>query len=122
MLRNGDGHLKNFGVLYPSPFGEVTLAPVYDLVTTTACIKKDIPALSIAGTKKWWPRKVLERFAVSHLSLPVGTIAGTFDRMAEAVNKTREGIPAYVAEHPEFREIGERMSVEWNEGVKGLVG
>ncbi len=33
MLRNGDGHLKNFGVLYDEL--RVWLAPVYDLVTTT---------------------------------------------------------------------------------------
>ena len=122
MLRNGDGHLKNFGVLYPSPLGEVTLAPAYDLVTTTAYIQKDVPALSIAGTKKWWPRKVLERFAVSHLSLPIGTISDTFDRMAEAIRETRERISAHMAETPEFRDIGQRMLTEWNEGVKGLAG
>jgi len=33
MLRNGDGHLKNFGLLYDE--GKVWLAPVYDVVTTT---------------------------------------------------------------------------------------
>ncbi len=33
MVRNGDGHLKNFGVLYRSA-REVRLAPLYDVVTT----------------------------------------------------------------------------------------
>jgi len=33
LLRNGDGHLKNFGVLYDHQ--TVWLAPVYDVVTTT---------------------------------------------------------------------------------------
>lgn len=33
LLRNGDGHLKNFGVLYDT--AKVWLAPVYDVVTTT---------------------------------------------------------------------------------------
>lgn len=33
LLRNGDGHLKNFGVLYDHE--TVWLAPVYDVVTTT---------------------------------------------------------------------------------------
>ena len=28
ILRNGNAHLKNFGVLYPSPLGPVSLAPV----------------------------------------------------------------------------------------------
>jgi len=121
MLRNGDAHLKNFGVLYTSPLNAVTLAPVYDIVTTTAYIKKDVPALTLAGTKKWWPRKILERFAVAHLSLPAGTVSATFNRLAEAVTETRGIIPGYMAEHPEHREIGELMMAEWNEGVNGLV-
>ena len=122
MLRNGDGHLKNFGVLYTSPLGAVRLAPVYDLVTTTAYIKKDVPALSLEGTKKWWPRKVLERFAVAHLSLPIATVSSTFNRMAEAITETRGRISLYLTDHPEFREVGERMLAEWKVGVTGLSG
>ena len=122
MVRNGDAHLKNFGVLYSSPLGKVTLAPVYDVVTTTAYIRKDVPALSLAGTKKWWPRKVLERFALSHLSLPIGTVSETFDRIAEAVMETGKSIPKYMAEHPEFREIGGIMMAEWEGGVSGVSG
>ena len=34
MVRNGDGHLKNFGVLYHSA-RDVRLSPLYDVVTTT---------------------------------------------------------------------------------------
>ena len=34
MVRNGDGHLKNFGVLYHSA-ADVRLAPMFDVVTTT---------------------------------------------------------------------------------------
>lgn len=120
MVRNGDAHLKNLGVLYASPLDAVTLAPVYDVVTTTAYIRKDVPALSLAGTKKWWSRKMLERFAVSHLSLPAAMASATFSRLAEAVMETRAMIPGYIAEHPDFREIGERMMAEWDKGVKGL--
>jgi len=121
MLRNGDAHLKNFGVLYDTPLGTVGLAPVYDIVTTAAYIRNDVPALSLAGTKKWWPRKLLERFAITHLSLTAGTVAAVFSRMAEAVTETRKLIPGYIAEHPEFRETGERMMAAWDEGIKGLI-
>ncbi|BDT68497.1 hypothetical protein os1_26800 [Comamonadaceae bacterium OS-1] len=34
MVRNGDGHLKNFGVLY-SGIGDVRLAPMFDVVSTS---------------------------------------------------------------------------------------
>ena len=120
MVRNGDAHLKNFGVLYAKPGSSVELAPVYDVVTTTAYIINDVPALTLAGTKKWWPRKVLERFAVTHLLLPVKKISDTFTRASEAVMETRATIPAYISDHPEFREIGERMMGQWEQGVKEL--
>jgi serine/threonine-protein kinase HipA len=122
MVRNGDAHLKNFGVLYDSPGQTVTFAPVYDVVTTTAYVTNDVPALSLAGTKKWWPRKVLEQFAVTHLSMPVRAIRHVFDRVAEAVIETGRMIPGYVAEHPEFREIGGAMMAQWDRGLKHLVG
>ncbi len=120
MVRNGDAHLKNFGVLYPAPRSAVQLAPVYDVVTTTVYISKDVPALTIDGTKKWWPRKVLERFAVARLSLPVKKISDTFDGTAQAIMETRKMIPGYISEHPEFRKTGERMMAEWEVGVKEL--
>ena len=121
MLRNGDAHLKNFGVLYDEPTGSVELAPVYDLVTTTAYIRNDVPALTLGGTKKWWPHQFLERFAVVNLSLPKATVRTIFDRMAQAVTETRSLIPVFISEHPEFRDIGERMMTAWNEGLNGLV-
>jgi serine/threonine-protein kinase HipA len=120
MLRNGDAHLKNFGVLYPSPAGPVSLAPVYDIVTTTAYLRNDIPALTLEGTKKWWPRRTLERFAQHHLSLPVGTIREIFRRMADAVADTRPLLAQYIADHPDFREIGETMQTAWDQGVAGI--
>lgn len=121
MIRNGDAHLKNFGVLYEQPGQPVRLAPVYDMVTTVAYIPKDVPALSLTGTKKWWPRKVMEKFAVSHLALPVGKIGQIFDEVADGVNDTQVMLSAYVEEHPEFHDVGSRMLAAWNEGVKATL-
>jgi len=121
MVRNGDAHLKNFGVLYPSPEGPVTMAPVYDVVTTTAYVRNDVPALTLEGTKKWWPRRVLERFALAHLSLPVGRVREIIQRMADAVTDTRSLIVEHAAGHPEFRVVGEAMLTAWNDGVAEMV-
>jgi len=118
MVRNGDGHLKNFGVLYDTPRSEVRLAPVYDVVTTTAYIKNDLPALTLAGTKKWWPRQLLASFAAAHLYLPPATIAAVFERVAEAVMETSGSLARYIAEHPEFSEVGKGMQAAWDEGAK----
>ena len=120
MLRNGDAHLKNFGVLNPSPAGPVSLAPVYDVVTTTVYLRNDVPALSLEGTKKWWPRRTLERFAQSHLSLPAGTIREIFLRTADAVAGARRLMVSHIADHPEFREVGEAMLTAWDQGAAGL--
>jgi serine/threonine-protein kinase HipA len=121
MVRNGDAHLKNFGVLYDRPGAPVRLAPVYDVVTTAAYIPQDIPALSLAGTKKWWPRNMLEKFAVVHLALPVGKIREIIEQVAEAVTDTRGMLLAYSQDHPEFRTVGDRMLAAWNCGVSDLI-
>lgn len=117
MVRNGDAHLKNFGVLYDHPGAPVRLAPVYDLVTTTAYIPKDVPALSLAGTKKWWSRKMLEKFAVAHLALPVGKVGRILEEIAESVTDTRRELLAYKDDHPDFHEVGGRMVAAWDAGV-----
>ncbi len=117
MVRNGDAHLKNFGVLYRYPEGSVTLAPVYDIVTTTAYLQKDVPALHLAGTKKWWPRKILERFALQSLSLPAKHATQIIDRVAGAVIEAARLIPPYIRENPEFEAIGNRMLSIWQDGV-----
>ncbi len=120
MVRNGDAHLKNFGVLYDRPGGLVRLAPVYDVVTTAAYLPQDIPALSLAGTKKWWPRKMLEKFAVAHLALPIGKVGQIFEEAADAVTDTRRLVTGYVGDHPEFSAVGARMLAVWDSGVDNL--
>lgn len=117
VVRNGDAHLKNFGVLYQAPRTEVRLAPLYDVVTTAAYLEKDVPALSLAGTKKWWSRKVLEQFGVTHLSLSSGSIRIAFERIADSVAETRKEILSYISDHPEFRKTGESMIRLWESGV-----
>ena len=120
MVQNGDAHLKNFGVIYRHPEGPVSLAPVYDIVTTTAYLHNDAPALHLAGTKKWWPRKTLEKFALQALSLSPGTSGRIIDRVAEAVTEAARLIPPYIKEHPEFKAVGDRMQSIWEMGVRAF--
>lgn len=121
MLRNGDAHLKNFGVLYADPTeGETKLAPVYDIVTTTAYIGKDVPALTIGGTKKWWDRKMLEKFGVAHCGLSVSRIAGIISKSGDAVLKIKPELKRYIKDRPEFSSVGGSMLKAWDAGVKSL--
>ena len=92
----------------------------YDVVTTTPYLRNDVPALTLEGTKKWWPRRTLERFAQSHLSLPAGTIREVFLRTADAVADTRPLLARHMADHPDFRNVGEAMQTAWDQGVADI--
>jgi serine/threonine-protein kinase HipA len=60
-LRNGDAHLKNFGIVYDDVQGEARLAPVYDLVTTSVYLPKDSLALTLNGSTRWPTAKELRK-------------------------------------------------------------
>ncbi len=120
MVRNGDAHLKNFGILYPKTDAPAAISPVYDIVTTTAYIRKDTPALTIEGRKIWWPPKILEKFAQSSLGMPIKEVRQIMEQVADAVMETRQDLASYIGDHPEFEEIGGRMMNIWMEGVQGF--
>ena len=63
LVKNGDAHLKNFGLIYED-IDNIRLAPAYDIVCTTLYIKNDIPALHMLGSKKWWDKKYMIRFGI----------------------------------------------------------
>jgi serine/threonine-protein kinase HipA len=60
-LRNGDAHLKNFGMVYEDVLGAARLAPVYDLVTTAVYLPNDRMALTLNGNTQWPERRALQR-------------------------------------------------------------
>ena len=71
VLRNGDAHLKNFGLLYTDPTtDDVRLAPAYDLVTTTTYLSADKLALKLGGSKAWPTRTELAAFGAKSCALP----------------------------------------------------
>ena len=119
-VRNGDAHLKNFGVLYDNAKGPIRLAPIYDVVTTTAYLKNDVPALTIEGRKIWWSRKTLEKFAVVHLSITSAKAREIIERVVDAVDATRAEAQRYMADHPGFAPVGKAMLAAWHAGLNGL--
>lgn len=79
VIRNGDAHLKNFGILYGDPGTaerDARLAPVYDLVCSTVYLPKDVLALSLRGSRAWPDARTLERFGkeACHVKNPGATI------------------------------------------------
>ena len=113
-VRNGDAHLKNYGVLYENPTaGDIRLAPIYDIVTTVAYLPRDIPALSLGGAKKWWDVRALQKFGVAHCGLSQSSIKEIFDKVADAVSETTAGIRRYASDCPAFRETADKMLSAW---------
>ncbi|MFZ4535087.1 type II toxin-antitoxin system HipA family toxin [Propionivibrio sp.] len=67
LLRNGDAHLKNFGLLYTDPTtNDVRLSPIYDIVNTTVYIPNDPLALKLNGSKFWTATQDLIEFGKIH--------------------------------------------------------
>jgi serine/threonine-protein kinase HipA len=101
MVRNGDAHLKNFGLLYRSP-EEVWLAPMFDVVTTSIYtytqyaggpeLEDRTLALKLfAGkhhTKAYPTKEELENFG--HRVCGVTQPARTLERIAQAMHSTMD--------------------------------
>ena len=116
-LRNGDAHLKNFGIIYDDVLGEARLAPVYDLVTTAVYLANDSMALTLNGSTRWPAAKELQQLGETRAGCTPALVKETLERIAEAIGNTAVEVRAYMKEHPEFAEVGERMLREWENGV-----
>jgi serine/threonine-protein kinase HipA len=116
-LHNSDAHLKNFGIVYDDVQGEARLAPVYDLVTTSVYLPKDSMALTLNGTTKWASAKELQRLGETRLGAAPARIREILERIDAAIAATATEIQAYIKEHAEFTEIGNRMLQQWEQGV-----
>ena len=122
MLRNGDGHLKNYGVCYDDT--RVWLAPVYDVVTTTLYTydRGGVPAVDHTMALKFRRGDRNDRHYPTRAELVVfGTEvcgvadpADSIERMADAMEATlttaeQDGrIPA---------DIREQMSKAWRDSI-----
>jgi serine/threonine-protein kinase HipA len=116
-LRNGDAHLKNFGIVYDDVLGEARLAPVYDLVTTAVYIEKDSMALTLNGSTGWPTVKELRKLGETRVGLPPAKIRQILERIDDAIRETAKPVRSYAKKHPEFADIGKRMLREWQNGA-----
>ncbi|MGA8161212.1 MAG: type II toxin-antitoxin system HipA family toxin [Acidobacteriaceae bacterium] len=116
-LRNGDAHLKNFGIVYDDVEGEARLAPVYDLVTTSVYLPGDSMALTLNGSTRWPPTKELQRLGETRLGASPYRVRAILERTAEALATTSTDVLDYAKRHPDFAQIGHRMLQEWGKGV-----
>jgi serine/threonine-protein kinase HipA len=116
LVKNGDGHLKNFGLIYSS-IDDIKLAPAYDVVSTILYIKNDIPALHLLGSKRWWGREFLIKFGVLSCDLTQKEARDYFDECLNSLTTVKEEIKKrlLVEKEKNKREILTKMIKTWEE-------
>jgi serine/threonine-protein kinase HipA len=93
IVGNGDAHLKNFGLLYTDPTQrDSRLAPVYDIVNTTAYIPEDSLALELAGNKSFFAARqsILDFAATCDIEEPRERIRRLLAAVETVMNKNTE--------------------------------
>lgn len=122
-LRNGDAHLKNFGIVYDDVLGEARLAPVYDLVTTSIYLSQESMALTLNGTTQWPNARVLRRLGETRMQGTPAKVRQIMEKISDALSQTAVDLRMYIKDHPAFAEVGERMLREWEKGrAHSLIG
>jgi len=119
-IRNGDAHLKNFGVVYDDVQRAAHLAPAYDLVTTTAYIPKDRMALTLNGSTEWPSGKDLIRFAEARSLASPRQLKAILEQTCDALSETSSLIEASKKSVPDFHEIGGGILSEWKRGIAAI--
>lgn len=114
LLKNGDAHLKNFGLLYDSEFKTIEYAPAYDIVTTVAYIYRDKPALMMFGKKVWWGKNELVNFGVKHCFFTKSEAIKLYEECQEALQSSIEELREAIEKDEKFRPIGLKMLDIWS--------
>lgn len=116
LIRNGDAHLKNNGVIYEhlknyqlgqQPEAERKLAPIFDIVSTVPYIPNDTMALSLTGSKRWPKWKVLQQFAKQHCGLNSKTTTQAVDEVLAASEQTTALLDELTRKHKAFEPIAD---------------
>ena len=116
-LRNGDAHLKNFGVVYEAPDHPVGCAPAYDIVTTQVYLPRDVMALTLDGRKSWPSAKVMLQFAQRHCGLSGAQAREILSEVADAVADVGAGMLVEAGMRGGFGPIAQAMRQVWDQGV-----
>lgn len=119
-LRNGDAHLKNFGILYEDDYTDAVMAPIFDVVCTSVYIQKDIPALKMSDGKLWFKEKTYRNFAKNTCRLKTSEIDEIILKCSEAVHRAASDLDVYVKENQEISTFANKLKKEWTKGLVSL--
>ena len=120
-LRNADCHTKNIALLYTAR-DNITLAPVYDMLTTTVYddYAKNPPSMPVDGRSSWMPGKALERFVQTRCGVMPAQTKERVERICEAIVRVTPQVVEAAGRYPAFHEPGTRMLHAWTAGMNSL--
>ncbi|WP_198304726.1 type II toxin-antitoxin system HipA family toxin [Arcobacter vandammei] len=113
LLKNGDAHLKNFGVLYNDDFSQIHFAPAYDVVNTLVYFPKDRPALTMFGKKIWFGKKELVRFGIQNCYLKESEANEIYEICIKTLKNSILELENYLKTNEEFENIGRKILEIW---------
>ena len=117
LLKNGDAHLKNFGLLFDDDFKNIFYSPVYDVVNTVVYIHKDKPALMLEGKKIWWSKDTLIKFGQTSCLLTSSEAKYFYQECFEALEWIIGELEEYLLKNPDFK-IGKMMLDSWKQSLQ----
>lgn len=117
LLKNGDAHLKNFGLLFDDDFKNIFYSPVYDVVNTVVYIHKDKPALMLDGKKIWHSKDTLIKFGQKSCLLSQSEANKYYKECYEALIWAIDELENYLNEYPDFK-IVKMMLDSWKLSLK----
>lgn len=112
LLKNGDAHLKNFGLLFDDDFKNIFYSPVYDVVNTVVYIYKDKPALMLEDKKIWWSKDTLIKFGQTSCLLTLSEAKEYYQECFEALIWVSGELEEYLLKNSDFK-IGKMMLDSW---------
>lgn len=127
-IRNGDAHLKNFGLLYEN-MQTAELAPVYDMLSMsvyapTLANSRDADdgmAINFEGSKRWLTPDSIQSLSTQCL-LSAKSVKNWKAQIATALIETSDKVIAHLDEYPEdhFEPTAHRMLELWALGLEAF--
>jgi serine/threonine-protein kinase HipA len=119
-IENGDAHLKNFSVLYAQPEGEITLAPAYDLISTSLYMPRDKLALTMNDSKDYPDRARLIKFIRHVTGRSERSAASIIGQVIEGAHAAIGQARRYAKRHPGHQQFAEKLTAIMQRGIARL--
>ncbi|MDP2828356.1 MAG: type II toxin-antitoxin system HipA family toxin [Sulfuricellaceae bacterium] len=119
-IKNGDAHLKNFGILYEKQGESVRLAPVFDMVSTAPYFPHEALALELNGSKQFPTRRQLVQFGRQACGLSSRQVEHMLANIAQGVDRAAREMQGYTQEHPDFKSTANHLTKVFARGIAHL--